>query len=118
MVAAGVALETVLLVVMAVVVTLELLRGDSGSTGVSVFLALFFLGVAWALVAATRVLWQGRHGGRAPLVVWQAMQGLVGVSLLTGGVTWAVLSGLALFVVAAVVLVSLMTRQVVEATSG
>ena len=102
---------------MAGVVVIELVGGGSSSAGVSIFLVLFFLGVAWALVAATRVLWQGRHGGRAPLVVWQVMQGLVGVSLLTGGVTWAVLSGVALLVVAAGVLVSLVTRQVVEATS-
>ncbi|GAA1710657.1 hypothetical protein GCM10009809_03790 [Isoptericola hypogeus] len=117
-VAAGVALEALLLVAAAATVGVELVSGGSGSVGVSVFLVLFFLGVAWALVAATRVLWRGRHGGRAPLVVWQVMQGLVGFSLLTGGVTWAVLAGVALVVVAAVVLVALMTRRVVDATSG
>ena len=107
-----------MLVAAAVVVGLEAAQGGSNSAAVSVFLVLFSLGIAWMLVAAWRTLWAGRHGGRAPIVLWQIMQGLVGVSLLTAGGTWAVLGGLALLVVAVTVLVSVMTRRVVEATSG
>jgi len=118
LVAAGVCLEAVLLVGLAVMIAVELVRGASDSVGVSIFLVAFFAGVAWALVAATRALWSGRRGGRAPLVVWQIMQGLVGVSLLTSGPLWAVLGGVVLLLVAAAVLVALMTRRVVEATSG
>lgn len=114
----GAGIEGLVLVVMAVVVALELVRGESGSVGVSVFLVLFFLGMAAVLVAATRGLWGGRRGGRAPLVVWQVLQGLVGVSLLAGGVAWAVVAGLGLLAVSATVLVALMTRRVVEATAG
>jgi hypothetical protein len=117
-VTAGVALEVLALVGMAVMVALELVRGGSGNAGVSVFLVVFFLAMGAVLVLATRTLWGGRRGGRAPVVVWQAVEGLVGVSLLTGGVAWAVVAGLALVVVSAVVLVTLMTRRVVESTSG
>ncbi|WP_166849953.1 hypothetical protein [Isoptericola sp. BMS4] len=117
-VTAGAGIEGLVLVVMAVVVALELVRGESGSVGVSIFLVLFFLGMAAVLVAATRSLWGGRRGGRAPLVVWQVLQGLVGVSLLAGGVAWAVVAGLGLLAVSATVLVALMTRRVVEATAG
>lgn len=117
-VAAGVMIEAVLLVGAAGMVGVELVRGASHSVAVSLFLVLFFLGLAALLVGSCRALWAGRHGGRAPIVVWQIMQGLVGVSLLTAGALWAVLAGLGLLLVAAAVLVAVMTRRVVESTSG
>jgi hypothetical protein len=117
-VAVGIVIEVVLLVGAAGAVGLEAVRGASNSVAVSVFLVLFFLGLAWLLVGSCRALWAGRRGGRAPIVVWQIMQGLVGVSLLTAGVPWAVLGGLGLLLVAGAVLVAVMTRRVVEATSG
>jgi hypothetical protein len=116
-VAAGVGIEVLLLVAAAAMVGVELVRGASNSVAVSVFLVLFFLGLGWLLVVACRALWAGRRGGRAPVVVWQIMQGLVGVSLFTAGAAWAVLAGIGLLVVAAAVLVAVMTRRVVEATS-
>jgi hypothetical protein len=115
---AGVALEALLLGAAAGAVLVELVGGGSMSAGVSIFLVLFFLGLAAALVAAGRTLWAGRRGGRAPIAVWQVMQGLVGVALLTAGASWAVLGGVALIAVAGVVLVLLLTRGVVEATAG
>ena len=117
-VAAGVGIEAVLLVGAAVMIGIEVMRGASNSVAVSVFLVLFFLGLAWLLVGSCRALWAGRRGGRAPIVVWQIMQGLVGVSLLTAGAAWAVLAGLGLLLVAVAVLVAVMTRRVVESTSG
>lgn len=115
----GVVIEAVLLVGAALMVGVEMLRGASNSVAVSVFLVLFFLGLAWLLLVSVRSLRAGRRSGRAPVVVWQIMQGLVGISLLTtAGVPWAVLAGLGLLLVAAVVLVALMTRRVVEVTSG
>lgn len=114
----GVALETVLLAGAAAAVLVELVGGGSGSVAVSLFLVVFFLGVAAALVAAGRALWAGRRGGRAPVATWQILQGLVGITVLSAGVPWAVAGGVALIVVAVTVLVLLMTRPVVEATTG
>ncbi|MCA5892793.1 hypothetical protein LEP48_05420 [Isoptericola sp. NEAU-Y5] len=119
LVAVGVGIEAVVLCAIALLVTIELVRGGSNSTGVSIFLVAFFVGVAWVLVTATRSLWSGRRGGRAPLVVWQIMQGLVSVSLLTQGATpWVLAAAAGLLLVALVVLVSLVSRRVVEATSS
>jgi len=117
-VAAGIAIEVLLLVVAAALVGLELVRGASNSVAVSVFLVLFCLGLGWLLVVACRALWAGRRGGRAPVVVWQIMQGLVGVSLLTAGALWGVLAGVGLLAVAVAVLLAVMSRRVVEVTSG
>lgn len=114
----GIAVEVLLLVAAAVLVGLELVRGASNSVAVSVFLILFCLGLGCLLVASCRALWAGRRGGRAPVVVWQIMQGLVGVSLLTAGATWGVLAGVGLLAVAVAVLLAVMSRGVVEATSG
>jgi hypothetical protein len=114
---AGIGLEALLLALAAVVVLGELVAGGSSSAGVSIFLALFFAGVAWALVASARALWAGRRVGRAPVVTWQILQGVVGVSALTAGAVWAVLAGVALIGVAVAVIVLLMTRPVLEATT-
>lgn len=118
MVLVGVMVEAVLLVLAAGAVLFELIRGGSGSLAVSAFLVVFFLGVAAVLVTCARALRGGRRGGRAPVAVWQLLQGLVGISLLTSGTTWALLAGVALVVVSLVVLVLLMTRPVVAATQG
>ncbi len=115
---AGLALEAVLLGVAAGAVLVELVGGGSASVAVSIFLVLFFLGIAAALVAAGRSLWAGRRGGRAPVVTWQILQGLLGLTLLSAGALWVVAGGIVLVLVAATVLVLLMTRPVVEATTG
>lgn len=114
---AAISLEAVLLGVAAGAVLAELVGGGSASAAVSVFLGLFFLGVAAALVAAARSLWAGRRGGRAPVVTWQILQGLVGITLLSAGQPWVVAGGIALVLVAAAVLLLLMTRRVVDATT-
>lgn len=113
----AVALEAVLLGVAAGAVLVELVGGGSGSVAVSVFLVVFFLGVAAVLLAAARTLWAGRRGGRAPVVTWQILQGLVGITLLSAGPVWAVAGGAALVLVSAAVLLLVMSRPVVEATS-
>ena len=114
----GTALEVLLLLAVVVAIGGELVTGGSSSVGVSIFLALFFLGLAWVLFTCARALWHGRRSGRTPVAVWQVLQGLVGISLLTADPVWAVLAGVLLFLVAAVVLVLLMTRRVVKATAG
>ncbi|WP_139123099.1 hypothetical protein [Cellulosimicrobium cellulans] len=111
---AGVGLEVVALVVGAVVLLVELFGGGSQSVGVSLFLVVFALGVAALLVAAARGLFQGRRWARSPVATWQILQGVVAVSSLQVGVTpWVVVA----LVVAVAVLVLLMLRPVVDATT-
>lgn len=111
---AGVGVEVVALVAGAVVLLVELFGGGSQSVGVSLFIVVFALGVAALLVAAARGLLQGRRWARSPVATWQILQGVVAVSSLQVGVTpWVV----AALVVAVVVLVLLMLRPVVDATT-
>ena len=65
----GVVIEAVLLVGAALMVGVEMLRGASNSVAVSVFLVLFFLGLAWLLLVSVRSLRAGRRSGRAPVEV-------------------------------------------------
>ena len=62
----GIVIEAVLLVGAAGMIGVELVRGASLSVAVSVFLVLFFVGLAWLLVGSCRGLWAGRRAGRAP----------------------------------------------------
>ncbi|WP_255371607.1 hypothetical protein [Cellulosimicrobium sp. CUA-896] len=104
----------VALVVGAVVLLVELFSGGSGSVGVSLFIVVFALGVAALLAAAVRGLLQGRRWARSPVATWQILQGVVAVSSLQVGATpWVVVA----LVLAVVVLVLLMLRPVVEATT-
>jgi len=111
---AGVGVEIVALVVGALVILVELVRGGSQSAGVSGFLVVFALGVAAVLAASVRGLLRGQRWARSPVATWQILQGVVAVSSLQVGVTpWVV----AALVLALAVLVLLMLRPVVEATT-
>lgn len=111
---AGVGLEIAALAVGAVLILVELLRGGSQSFGVSVFLVVFALGVGAVLAASVRGLLRGQRWSRSPVATWQILQGVVAVSSLQVGVTpWVVVA----LVLAVVVLVLLMLRPVVEATT-
>ncbi|WP_353708664.1 hypothetical protein ABRQ22_04005 [Cellulosimicrobium sp. ES-005] len=110
----GVGIEVMVLVVGAVLLLVELARGGSQSFGVSVFLVVFALGVAAVLAASMRGLLRGQRWARSPVATWQILQGVVAISSLQVGVTpWVV----AALVLAVVVLVLLMLRPVVEATT-
>ena len=110
----GVGIEVVVLVVGAVLLLVELARGGSQSFGVSAFLVVFALGVAAVLAASLRGLLRGQRWARSPVATWQILQGVVAISSLQVGVTpWVV----AALVLAVVVLVLLMLRPVVEATT-
>ncbi len=111
---AGVGIEVVALVAGAVVVLVELVAGGSQAVGVSVFLVVFALGVAAVLAASLRGLLRGQRWARSPVATWQILQAVVAVSSLQVGVTAWVVAGL---VLALVVLVLLMLRPVVEATT-
>ncbi|WP_265521786.1 hypothetical protein [Oerskovia flava] len=111
---AGIAIEVAVLVGAGGLVLVELVLGRSQSVGVSVFLTIFVLGLAWLLVAACRGLLRGQRWGRAPVATWQLLQGVVAVSWLQYEVT--VWGGLTL-ALAVVVLVLLMIPAVVVSTT-
>jgi hypothetical protein len=111
---AGIALEALALAGAAVLVLVELLSGGSLSVGVSVFLVVFAAGVAAVLVASARGLLRGQRWARSPVATWQLLQGVVAFSWLQYEVTPG---GIGTMVIAAVVLVGLMLRPVVVATT-
>ncbi len=113
-----VVLEAAAMITFAGAVLVELVSGRSTNVGVGVFVVVFFLGLAWLLVGCVRALWRGRRRGRSPVAGWQIFQGIIGVSLLTGGSPAAVLGGLVLLLLAVGVLLGLMTRPVLEHTTG
>ncbi|WP_404821980.1 MULTISPECIES: hypothetical protein [Oerskovia] len=113
-VVAGIALEALALAAAAVVVLAELLSGGSFSAGVSIFLALFCLGVAVVLGASARGLLRGQRWARSPVATWQLLQVVVAFSWLQYQVTPG---GIGTMALALVVLVGLMLRPVVVATT-
>ena len=113
----GVLAEVIGLVAFAVVLLGELLTGGSMSVGVSLFLVLFLLGVAWVLVVCCRALLAGRRSGRGPIVTWQLFQIIGSIAAIGSGGGPAVAGGWAALVVAVAVGVLLMTPSVVAATS-
>lgn len=114
----GVLIEVIGLVAFAVVLLGELLTGGSSSLGVSLFLVLFLLGVAWVLVVSCRALLAGRRSGRGPVVTWQLFQIVGSVAAIGSGTGVSVPGGWATLVIAVVVGGLLMTPSVVAATSG
>ena len=114
----GVLIEVIGLVAFTVVLLGELLTGGSGSVGVSLFLVLFLLGVAWVLVASCRALLAGRRSGRGPVVTWQLFQIIGSVAAIGSGTGMAVPGGWVALVIAVVVGGLLMTPSVAAATSG
>ena len=114
----GVVAEVIGLVAFAVVLLGELLTGGSSSLGVSLFLVLFLLGVAWVLVVSCRALLRGRRSGRGPVVTWQLFQIIGSIAAIGSGDGLAIALGWAALVIAVGVGVLLMTPSVVAATSG
>lgn len=111
---AGISLEVLALAGAAVLVLIELLSGGSFSVGVSSFLVVFAAGVATVLAASARGLLRGQRWARAPVATWQLLQGVVAFSWLQYEVTPG---GIATLVLAAVVLVGLLLKPVVVATT-
>jgi hypothetical protein len=114
----GVLIEVIGLVAFAVVLLGELLAGGSSSLGVSLFLVLFLLGVAWVLVVSSRALLAGRRSGRGPVVTWQLFQVIGSVAAIGSGTGISVAGGWVALVIAIVVTALLMTPSVVAATSA
>ena len=114
----GLVVEVIGLVAFAVVLLGELITGGSMSVGVSLFLVLFLLGVAWVLVVCCRALLAGRRSGRGPVVTWQLFQIIGSIAAIGSGSGPAVPGGWGALVIAVGVTVLLMTPSVVAATSG
>ncbi len=114
----GVLVEVISLVAFAVVLLGELLTGGSSSVGVSLFLVLFLLGVAWVLVVSCRALLAGRRSGRGPVVTWQLFQIVGSVAAIGSGTGVSVPGGWAALTIAVVVGGLLMTPSVVAVTSA
>lgn len=114
----GVVIEVIGLVAFAIVLLGELLTGGSTSLGVSIFLVLFLLGVAWALAASGRALLRGRRSGRGPVVTWQLFQLIGSVAAIGSGTGIVLAGGWAALVIALGVGGLLMTPSVVAATSA
>lgn len=106
-----VGLEALLLLAWAGWSVVTLVRGTTNPGGAA-FLGAFALGAAVVLVLAGRACARRRRGGRAPLMTWQLLQAAVAVTLLQAGSAW----GWLLLVPAAVVVVLLVSRPVVEHT--
>jgi len=114
----GVLVEVIGLVAFAVVLLGELLAGGSSSTGVSIFLMLFLLGVGWVLVVSCRALLAGRRSGRGPIVTWQLFQIVGSIAAIGSGTGIVVVGGWATLALAVAVGALLMTPSVAAATSG
>lgn len=110
----GIALEALALAAAAVLVLVELVAGGSLSVGVSLFLVVFAGGVAAVLGASARGLLRGQRWARSPVATWQLLQIVVAFSWLQFEVT---AGGIVTMVLALLVLVGLMLRPVVVATT-
>lgn len=113
MVVGAAVLEAVVLVGLAGWGVVQLVTGGPSAVGVVVFLVLFGLAVAAALVASARALWEGRRTGRAPVATWQLLQGATALAFLeaTGSpLAWALLG------FSVLVFLLLLTRPVVAYT--
>lgn len=106
-------LEALVLGALAVWGVVQLVAGRQSSPGVVLFLVVFALVTAVALVFSARALWAGRRTGRAPVATWQLLQGAVALVVLqatAAPAAWVVL------VVSAAVFLLLLTRPVVVHT--
>jgi hypothetical protein len=109
-VAAGVALEGLLLAVYAVVVAVESLRGEAQDRIGALVLALVALALAGGLVAVAAGVLRGARWARSPALVWQILQVLVALS----GTVEPRAVGLALVVLAVLVAVGLFRDDVIR----
>ena len=109
-VAAGVALEGLLLAAYAVFVVVESLRGEAQDRIGALVLAVVALALAAGLVAVARGVLTGQRWARSPALVWQLLQVLVALS---GTVDPRVLA-VVLIVLAAVVCLGLFRDDVIR----
>lgn len=107
--AALLALEGLVLVVVAVVGATDLLPGRERVLGVAIALTLSAAGGAWLLLASAYGVTLGRAWVRGPVITVQVLAALVGVNFVQGGETAL---GAALVAVPVLVLVGLLSGPV------
>jgi len=82
-------LEAVLIAAAAGVLLLDVATGEAGDAlAPSVLLAALAAAAAAGLAVAARGLSRGHGWARAPLLVWQLLQGAVALPALRGGAPW------------------------------
>jgi hypothetical protein len=108
-------LEAALFVGLGVALVADLVGGNTDTVGVTVFLALFALAIGALLGWCARGLWRGRRWSRSPVITWQIILLILGVSSAAGGVT---LVSLGLVALATAILIGLFVPTVHAATSG
>jgi hypothetical protein len=108
-------LQAAVLVGLAVGFSADLVRGRTQLAGATLFLVVFTLALAAALVLAARALWRGRRWGRAPVLTWQLLLVVMAVGWIRAEPTvWAA----AILASAVVVIVTLLLPRVVSVTTG
>ena len=110
---ATVGLEILALVIAGGFALFEMTR-PGATIGADLFLAAFGWGMALLLFFAVRGLLDGKRWGRSPVMTWQLFQIVIAVTWLTAVVH---VGGVVLLLLAVVVIGTLMSRTVVEATT-
>lgn len=110
---AAVGLEILALVIAGGFALFEMTR-PGATIGADLFLAAFGWGMALLLFFAVRGLVDGKRWGRSPVMTWQLFQIVIAVTWLTAVVH---VGGVVLLLLAVVVIGTLMSRTVVEATT-
>lgn len=111
----GVAIEGLALVVSAGAGVVQLVGQGSSAVGVTVFLVVGALGVAWVLGAAASALRRGSRRARGPLITAQLLQGATALAVVQvpGRPGWLAAAALAAILLAVVVVAALLTPKAV-----
>ncbi len=107
-------IEALALLAGALLLIVALIGGFTDDTSMAVFVLVFGGGMGLMLAVMLRNLSRGKRWARGPLVTWQLFQIAVAVPLLQGSTPWI---GIALLILAAVVLVGMFTPTVLALTT-
>jgi len=107
-------IEALALLAGALLLIVALIGGFTDDTSMAVFVLVFGGGMGLMLAVMLRNLSRGKRWARGPLVTWQLFQIAVAVPLLQGSTPWI---GIALLLLAAVVLVGMFTPTVLALTT-
>jgi len=107
-------IEALALLAGALLLIVALIGGFTDDTSMAVFVLVFGGGMGLILTVMLRNLSRGKRWARGPLVTWQLFQLAVAVPLLQGSTPWI---GIALLILAAVVLVGMFTPTVLALTT-
>lgn len=108
-------LEVLALAALSVLIVVDIVSVLPDQRVTMISLAVALLGLAALVFVGARALWQGRRWGRGPVVTWQLLQLLIGVSALGADAWWGTVLPA---VVAVVALVGLLAPASRAATDG